>query len=51
MAGQKIVKALTLNGQQIVGLCNSLKFNGQWTEVIFNRLMLNTIKFLPAVKG
>jgi hypothetical protein len=29
MAGQKIVKALTLNGQQIVGLCNSLKFNGQ----------------------
>jgi hypothetical protein len=25
-----IVKALTLNGQQIVWLCNSLTFNGQW---------------------
>ncbi len=29
IAGPNIVKALTLNGQQIVGLCNSLTFNGQ----------------------
>jgi hypothetical protein len=30
---------------------NSLTFNGKRIEVIFKPLMLNVIKFLPAVNG
>jgi hypothetical protein len=46
IAGQKNIKALTLNGQQIVGLFKSFTFNAVNFLKVGNRKRLTAVNFL-----